>query len=80
MRKVLFILKSKVFRVYMSLGRGEERSRNQRMAKVGECTRKATFLLEEQLEFKGNIILEWNNGGHFSDLLSRFKKALLWLM
>ncbi len=67
-------------RVYMSLGKGEERSRNLRMAEVGECTRKAALLLEEQLEFKENIILEWNDGGHFSDLPNRFKKTLLWLM
>ena len=67
-------------RVYMSLGRAEERSRNQRMAKVGERTRKASLLLEEQLESKENIIFEWNDGGHFSDLPNRFKRALLWLM
>jgi predicted alpha/beta superfamily hydrolase len=67
-------------RVYMSLGTGEERSRNQRMAKVGNCTRKAAIILEEQLESKENVILEWNDGGHFSELPNRFKRALLWLM
>lgn len=67
-------------RVYMSLGRGEEHSRNQRLAKVGNCTRKAALILKEQLEFKENLILEWNEGGHFSELSNRFKRALLWLM
>lgn len=67
-------------RVYMSLGRGEEHSRNQRMAKVGNCTRKAALILEKQLEFKENLILEWNEGGHFSEVPNRFKRALLWLM
>ena len=66
--------------VYMSLGRSEEHSRNQRMAKVGNCTRKAALILEEQLEFKENPILEWNDGGHFSEISNRFKRALLWLM
>jgi predicted alpha/beta superfamily hydrolase len=67
-------------RVYLSLGRGEERSRNQRMAKVGNCTREAALMLKEQLEFNENIILEWNDGGHFSEVPNRFKRALLWLM
>jgi predicted alpha/beta superfamily hydrolase len=67
-------------RVYLSLGREEERSRNQRMAKVGNCTREAALILKKQLEFKGNLILEWNDGGHFSELPNRFKRALLWLM
>lgn len=67
-------------RVYMSLGRGEEHSRNQRMAKVGNCTRKAALILKEQLEFKENLILEWNDGGHFAETSNRFKRALLWLM
>lgn len=67
-------------RVYMSLGRGEERSRNHRMAKVGDCTRETTSMLEEQLRTKDNIVLEWNDGGHFTETQERFKKALLWLM
>jgi predicted alpha/beta superfamily hydrolase len=67
-------------RVYMSLGKGEEHSRNQRMAKVGNCTREAALILEKQLNFKENLTLEWNDGGHFSKTPNRFKKALLWLM
>lgn len=67
-------------KVYMSLGRGEERSRNQRMAKVGNCTRETTSILEKQLTTKENILLEWNDGGHFTETQERFKKALLWLM
>jgi Predicted hydrolase of the alpha/beta superfamily len=58
----------------------DEHSRNQRMAKVGNCTREAALILEEQLEFKGNLILEWNDGGHFSEISNRFMRALLWLM
>lgn len=67
-------------KVYLSLGRGEERSRNQRMAKVGNYTRETASILEKQLIAKENIILEWNDGGHFTETQERFKKALLWLM
>ena len=67
-------------KVYMSLGRGEEHSRNQRMAKVGNCTQKAALILKKQLKLKENLILEWNDGGHFTEIPERFKKALLWLM
>ncbi|MCB2288192.1 alpha/beta hydrolase [Clostridium sp. CS001] len=67
-------------RVYLSLGKGEEHSRNLRMAKVGNCTREASIILKDQLESKENVILEWNEGGHFSELPNRLKRALLWLM
>lgn len=67
-------------KVYMSLGKSEEKSRNQRMAKVGDCTRKAFDVLKSQLSVKENLILEWNNGGHFTDISERFEKAVVWLM
>lgn len=67
-------------RVYMSLGKGEEHNRNQRMAKVGDCTRKAAIMLKDQLECKENIILEWNDGGHFKEIPKRFEKAMLKLL
>lgn len=67
-------------KIYLSLGKGEERSRNQRMSKVGSCTRKAAEILVQQLEFKDNLLLEWNNGGHFTEVSKRFQRALLWLM
>lgn len=67
-------------RVYISLGKGEEHNRNQRMAKVGDCTRKAAIILKDQLQSEENIILEWNDGGHFTEIPKRFEKTLLWLM
>jgi predicted alpha/beta superfamily hydrolase len=66
--------------VYLSLGREEEKSRNKSLAKVGDCTRKAAELLKQQLKTEENLILEWNDGGHFKDIEGRFQKALLWLM
>jgi len=67
-------------KVYMSLGKSEEKSRNQRMAMVGDCTRRAFYVLKSQLSVKENLILQWNNGGHFTDILERFEKAVVWLM
>lgn len=65
--------------VYMSLGKGEEHSKNQRIATVGHCTRKALNILKAQLKSKESLVLEWNEGGHFSEIPERFKKALLWV-
>lgn len=67
-------------KVYMSLGKTEEKSRNQRMAMVGDCTRRAFDLLKIQLSVKENLTFEWNNGGHFADIPERFEKAVVWLM
>jgi uncharacterized protein len=67
-------------KVYLSLGKGEERSRNQRMGKVGDCTRKAAEILSQQLKPADNLLLEWNTGGHFTEISQRYIKALLWLM
>ncbi|MCD2346113.1 alpha/beta hydrolase [Clostridium guangxiense] len=67
-------------KVYMSLGKIEEKSRNQRIAKVGDCTRRAFHILKSQLSVKENLTFELNNGGHFMDIPKRFEKALLWLM
>lgn len=67
-------------KVYMSLGKSEEKSRNQRMAMVGDCTRRAFDILKSQLSVKEKLILEWNNGGHFTDIPERFEKAIVWLM
>ncbi|NMM65905.1 alpha/beta hydrolase [Clostridium sp. P21] len=67
-------------KVYLSLGKSEDHSRNQRMAKVSNCTQKTFSILSKQLMSSESIILEWNNGGHFTEVPQRFSKALLWLM
>lgn len=66
-------------KVYLSLGKGESRSRNMRMAKVNLCTEKAAEILTKSLG-KDKVFLEWNEGGHFNDVSERFKKAILWLL
>jgi predicted alpha/beta superfamily hydrolase len=71
---------NKQAKVYLSLGNGEERSKNLRLAKVGDCTKKAEEILKLQLKSNNKIILQWNNGGHFTETLQRYEKAILWLM
>jgi predicted alpha/beta superfamily hydrolase len=66
--------------VYLSLGKGEEHSRNQRMATVGNHTRKAAEILTRQLALIENVTLEWKDGGHFTEIPERFQRALIWLM
>ncbi|MDF2674376.1 MAG: esterase [Clostridiales bacterium] len=67
-------------KVYLSLGEREEHTRNQRMAKVGDCTRKAAEILKQQLKSESNLTLVWNNGGHFTEIPQRYQKAVMWLM
>ena len=50
-----------VHRVYLSLGVAEEKARNPRMARVGNCTREIYRFLQSQVP----CTLEWNPGGHF---------------
>lgn len=67
-------------KVYMSLGTKEQESKNVRMAAVGKCTEKAADILEGQLRDQSNLIFEWNDGGHFTEIPRRYCRALLWLM
>ncbi len=66
--------------VYISLGTKEKESKNARMGRVGECTVKASALLKDQLPDEDSLKLEWNDGGHFTEIPRRFCRALLWLM
>jgi len=72
--------KVKGAKVYLSLGLNEEKSRNPRMALVGEKTKEAFEILKKELEGEENLKLEWNPGGHFDEVTLRYQKALLWLM
>ena len=71
---------SAVSQVYISLGKGEEYSRNPRMAQVGECTRRTVDALQEQLPGGAGLLLQMNDGGHFTDIAGRHELALTWLM
>lgn len=62
--------------IYLSLGKSEEKVRNERMRQVGVCTRCTAALLQEQA---ARFVLEWNDGGHFHEVTPRQLRALQWL-
>lgn len=67
---------NKELRFYVSLGDKEERSRNPRMARVGDWTRKTCELLES----KGHEVnLEMNEGNHFFEIPERIAKGIRWI-
>ncbi len=66
-------------RVYLSLGDREEKSRNPRMAAVGDATRRMAGLLQGDSNVT-EVTLEWNAGGHFNEVPQRIAKGLMWLM
>nr|MBQ4319901.1 esterase [Clostridia bacterium] len=63
--------------VYLSLGVREEKTRNPVLKTVGGCIRRQYDLLCGN---GVNCILEWNDGGHFSDIELRTAKGFLWCM
>lgn len=63
-------------RVYLSLGKKESLSKNPRMGKVADCTKRAEELLARQFD----TFFEWNEGGHFHEIEKRFVKAIKWWM
>lgn len=69
----------KTCKLYLSLGRKEPKSRNSRMAKVGDCTERATEILKSRFGEK-QVFFEWNEGGHFTDISKRLAKAIVWLV
>ncbi|MBQ9300496.1 MAG: esterase [Clostridia bacterium] len=65
--------------IYLSLGDREERTRNQTMARVGDCLRGQYALLQKQPGCKA-CTLEWNPGNHFMDAPLRTAKGFAWLL
>ena len=63
--------------VYLSLGDREEKTRNQVMARAGDCIREARELLDRQGIC---CALEWNEGNHFKDPDLRTARAFAWVM
>lgn len=61
-------------KVYLSLGRKEEKTRNKVMAQVGEAIRAQAALLEDR------CVLEWNDGNHFFEPDVRTAKGFAWLL
>lgn len=65
--------------IYLSLGDREEKTKNRQLAAVGDNTRTVYRLLcGEQGNAEG--ILEWNQGGHFSEPDLRIAKGIDWIL
>lgn len=65
-------------RLYLSLGRGEEKTRSQRMASVGDVTRQAAQMLAADSRITASA-LQWHEGGHFKEIPNRLAQGLIWL-
>lgn len=61
--------------IYLSLGKKEEKTRNQTMAAVGDNIRRHYEMLKA-LNF--NVTLEWNEGNHFTEPDIRTAKGFAW--
>lgn len=66
-------------RIYLSLGKNEEKTKNPRMSAVGNATRSAYELLAHD-DWTAGTMLEMNDGGHFSQIPERMAKALTWIV
>ena len=62
--------------VYLSLGNKEKNS-NPVMAKVGDCIREGHAWIKAE---GVNCTLEWNQGGHFKEPMTRTARAFAWVM
>lgn len=65
--------------IYLSLGDKEEKTKNKRMAIVGENTR-AVYALLSKNHRNMKCTLEWNSGGHFSEPDMRVAKGIYWVI
>jgi predicted alpha/beta superfamily hydrolase len=65
-------------RLYLSLGKNEEKAKNPRSAAVGDATRAAhaRFLSDPRVS---ETALRWHDGGHFSEVPQRVAAAMTWL-
>ena len=66
-------------RTYLSLGDREEKTRNPRMATVGEATRQTAALLAADPNVAETTLI-WQEGNHFTNIPGRLAQAILWLM
>ena len=65
--------------IYLSLGEKEEKTKNAKMASVGDNTRALYHFLSERAE-QFQCVLEWNKGGHFSEPELRIAKGIKWIL
>jgi len=67
----------KVDKLYLSLGKKEEKTRNKYMSQVGDAIRQ----ISERASDKGpETVLEWNDGNHFHEPEKRMAKGIGWIL
>ena len=66
-------------KIYLSLGRGEEKTRNPRMAVVGDVTCEAAEIYSSDPHVAAAALV-WHDGGHFTKIPERTAAALTWLL
>ena len=64
-------------KIYFSLGNKEEKTKNEKMAKVKENT---LILKEYYAQKEIDTIYEENEGNHFQDVSNRIAKGICWLL
>lgn len=62
-----------VKKVYMSLGKQEKLTRNERLSQVEDCTREVCKLIQNDGK---TVLFDMDGGNHFSPMTPRFTKAL----
>lgn len=60
-------------KVYMSLGKQEKLTRNQRLSQVEDCTKKIAAHIQKS---EVDLLFDMDGGNHFSPMTPRFMKAL----
>ena len=65
--------------IYLSLGKKEEKTRNNTMATVGDNIR-CQYELLCKMDNMEKCTLEWNEGNHFADSELRTAKGFAWLL
>lgn len=66
-------------RIYLSLGLKEEKTRNKTLSQIGNYTRELYQWYKNSDKVK-EVVLEWNNGNHFTETEERIVKGFLWLL
>lgn len=70
---------AKDVKVYLSLGKKEPKNKHPLLQRVGDITLKQYEVLKNDKNVK-DLFLEWNNGGHFSDVVDRIAKGICWML
>ena len=64
--------------IYLSLGEGEERTKNKYFSRVGDATRRTAALLEASTMCE-KVSLVWHPGGHIGAVGERLAAAHIWM-